>query len=246
MNRQDYAAHLYQLKYCELGKGFPLQSLPPDLRAKQVLIRRKNRKKARGTGELIRRAVRERDWLAALDSLASVVAFGDQRFLFLERAFPAMADDEVRADCLRYAWQRTKGARFRSRALRLFKVAAPGFTDLLSTWPDRITVYRGACTWSWPRARRRVRQGFSWTTDRSIAHDFASRLFGVPWEVDEIPVGCIGSARVSRRDVIAHFEDAPPGYEDYSERECIIDPALVTSITYERIHEGPRSGQCKE
>ena len=141
-----------------------------------------------------------------------------------------------RVSSLQYAWQSATVITFRSRVLGLFRQAAPGFADLTPTeWPAHVTVYRGAWSRSWRKAQRRLRRGFSWTTDREVAVWFASK------RVPRDAIGCLGATTVARQDVIAYFT-APEGEHDgsgfYLEHECLIDPSSVSRVTYEPIERG--------
>ena len=209
----------------------------------------------------IRRAVLHREFTYALDLLGEYVGLGDQHILFLGRAFPFLSDEE-KVECLRYAWQRLKRCRYQGRALKLFQQAAPGLKSTIpKSWPTEITVYRGSYvieqqknskgvlrlvnTMShdrlWRRVKRDVRKGFAWTTDRTVALQFAK--VDRQGRTGSRIIGCLGSATVSRQDVIAYFGGGPTfdfESDQYlaefdQEKECIIDPQRVGRVTYEEI-----------
>ena len=99
-------------------------------------------------------AVRARDFLRVCDGLG---AFGHLHFSMLERAFPLMSPDE-RAGWLRYVWCRAKMFCPASRALRLFQAATPHRIFAVPSYgPDIIILYRGASSWTWRGALRRIR-----------------------------------------------------------------------------------------
>jgi hypothetical protein len=203
----------------------------------------------------IRRAVGDRNFLMALDLIADGVTFSVPHFCILERAFPLMTERE-RAWYLRYVWCRSKSRVSSARALRLFR----GATSLRETvpigWPDEVRVFRGALSASWPigravearylyrRSLAKVTRGIAWTTDRGIAMKFA---IGMPGDV-----GCLAVAMVPRVAVLAYFQDEDEieikGHrfpvDGFHEHECIIDPADVQQMTYERVENTEPSKQA--
>ncbi len=80
----------------------------------------------------------------------------------------------------------------------------------------------------WRRVKRDVRKGFAWTTDRAVAIQFTK--VGRQDPKGSRIIGCLGSATVSRQDVIAYF-----GTPEVDETECIIDPQRIGRVTYEEI-----------
>ncbi len=188
-------------------------------------LRAGHSKHRREHAQLIRYRVKRRDFLAVFYALGTE---GGLQFSFLERAFPHLSDAE-RTTWLQYVWCRTKTSTTKARALRLVR-AVPQLRDAIpKDWPNVIRVYRGAWGGTWDLARRQIRRGLSWTTDRDVAMKFVReaqefRTSGL------IAVTAIGTTEVSRLDVLAYFDD-----EDYQERECIIDPASVAHVAYARI-----------
>jgi hypothetical protein len=192
----------------------------------------------------IRQAVPHREFTQALDLLGEYVGFGNQHILFLRSAFPFLSDEE-KAAYLSYAWQRMKGSRSQRLACELFQQAAPALTATIpESWPTAINVYRGRFVidnnsmshdslWRWVKGK--VRNGIAWTIDRNVALDFTKVERQVP-EGQRI-IGCLGSATVSRQDVIAYF-GTPEGdivCELDETKECIIDPQRISRVTYEEI-----------
>ncbi len=203
----------------------------------------------------IRQAVLHREFIRAFDLLAWKLWCGDDHILFLRRAFPLLSDEE-KAACLSYVWVHLKECSYRGRALKLFQQAAPGLKSTIpKSWPTAITVYRGRYVIDlgdevraefghnimshaslWRRVQRDVRKGLAWTTDRAVALDFAK--VGRQLSEGSRIISCLGSATVSRQDVIAYFGaqdgDEVPCVFDH-EKECIIDPQRIGRVTYEEI-----------
>ena len=201
----------------------------------------------------IRQVVPHREFTHALDLLGEYVGFGNQHLLFLRSSFPFLSDEE-KATYLSYAWQKMKGSRSQRLACELFQQAAPALKATIpKSWPTAINVYRGGFVidnnsmshdkvvgeksagvlWRW--VKKQVRNGIAWTTDRDVAPDITMVKQQGP-EGQRI-IGCLGSATVSRQDVIAYF-GTPEGdivYEFDEENECIIDPQRIGRVTYEKI-----------
>ena len=181
---------------------------------------RRQRRQHREMARALRALVLRQDWSTLFDALGW---YDGRHLLVLERAMPLMSADEA-AYFLAFAWCRQKqGAALpRHRALRLFHAASALRGRLPTAWPNTIRVYRGAWGRQLEHAKRRIRCGIAWTTDRAVAMKFAETpsLEGC--------VSCIGTATVQRSAILAYFND-----DDYHEAECLIDPASIARITYE-------------
>lgn len=233
----DYAARRWMSAYRTVSRcPFPIEIQTPD----QIEADRCDRIRCRERADSIRAAVGRGAFTVAIDLMAAEISFGLHIVCFLERAFPLMTASE-RTDSLRYVWCRFKGGRIPvPRALRLFREVPSLCKTVPSTWGAEIRLYRGArrhdsSTNPWQNAKRGVRRGIAWTTDRSTALKFAS---GIPRHV-----GCIGTAIVPRSSILAYFMDPDTlqiggktyPVDGYHEHECIIDPTACERISYERV-----------
>ncbi len=191
-----------------------------------------------------RTAILNRDFSRALDVMGHGLSFGPAHSRFLDRAFRLRVTSERgRAICLRYVWCRAKTQTPATHRLRLLRYVPSLRRTVPADWPSCVRVYRGAwCHTSWAdppqRARRCVRRGISWTRERVVARRFANQIGGV---------GCVGTASVKRRDVLAYFidpkivhhGDTEYAVEGYHQHECIIDPTSIQEIQYKIIETPP-------
>jgi hypothetical protein len=214
----------------------PFRTLPAELQPQMAEQYREEARVRRERAGWIRKAIRERAFISVLDGMGW---FDMRQFCFLEHAFPLMTPDE-RATTLKYVWCRLRTMPSPTRALRLFRAASSLRDKVPTDWPATVPIYRGGSSHSawpepWQRAKRIVRRGVAWSTDRADAMRFATRLPG--------GVGCLGTATVSRTSILAYFHDPEEleidgrmyPVEGYHEHECIIDPTTIQHITYERV-----------
>ena len=236
----DYAARRWQREFRSINPTF--DALDPELQTAEIADDcRRESALCRNRASQIRAAVHQREFTLTFDLMATENCFGRPHVCVLERAIPLMIREE-RAFYLRYVWCRSKSGVSPSRALRLFRAVPSLRKTVPSNWGAEVRVYRGAwrhSTWTnpWQTARRRVRRGISWTTDRATAETFATGRLGDGF------VGCLGTATVSRSAILAYFMNPntveiggrPYPVDGFHEHECIIDPSVIEHITYERV-----------
>ena len=118
----------------------------------------------------------------------------ERQFLFLERLFPRMTEQE-RSDTLTYLWCERPFGNTPSSAARLFRSVPLLRETVPADWPNELLLYRGAWSTTWAGACDAVRRGLSWSTDRTVAEWFA-RVPRDEWVGKDVGVGCVGTARV--------------------------------------------------
>ena len=232
----DVAARRW-MRADRLGSKPPFHTLPAEFQSPQMAeTYREAARLRRRRAERIRDAVRDREFIPALDAMGW---FDLRHVRFLEQVFPLMTFDE-RATALPYVWCRLRVMPSTARSLRLFRAASSLRETVPVDWPAIVQVYRGSfVSHQWPEpwllAKRIARRGIAWTTDRATAMTFTARMPG--------HIGCLATATVSRASIMAWLHDPEECEEDgqiypvdgYHEHECIIDPRAIKRVTYEQV-----------